>query len=67
MADRVRDSGKFLYRGAAVSAAVFVLFSATSYLYNANNGEPVLPLAPLLLAGAVWLVGYFCRYALSEH
>jgi hypothetical protein len=43
---------------------VIVIFVVWTYLYNASENYPVLPIVPLLLAGIIWLIGWACRYGL---
>jgi len=42
--------------------AAWVVFN---YLYNINRAYPIIPIVPLLIAGAIWLVGRACRYVLA--
>jgi len=59
-------TGDAVYWAATVIAGVIVVFAVASYVSNASEGEPVLPIAPLLLAIVTWLVGRFCRHTLNS-
>lgn len=58
--------GNVLYRGAAALAALILVFTAANYIYNLTQNRPLLPLIPLVVAGAVYLIGYGLRYLLSD-
>jgi hypothetical protein len=45
-------------------AAMILLWAASDYAYNLSNSFPVLSVTAVALAGAIWLVGLFCRHAL---
>ena len=54
--------GKFLYRMATILAGLIALLVIVGYFYDASRGEPIIPIVPLLLAGAIWLIGRSCRH-----
>jgi uncharacterized membrane protein len=56
---------KVVYWTATTVAGLIVLVALASYFSNAAAGEPVIPIAALLLAGAIWLVGWVCRHVLA--
>jgi len=58
--------GNILYRGAAALAAVIILLGAVNYFYNLNQNRPLVPLIPFVLAGVIWLIGWFLRYLLTD-
>jgi 4-hydroxybenzoate polyprenyltransferase len=58
-------TAKVVYWTAATIAGLIVVLAVASYFANASEGEPVFPIVPLLLAAAIWAVGYFCRSAFS--
>jgi hypothetical protein len=58
-------TAEVVYRTATIVAGLIVVLAVASYFANASEGEPVFPIVPLLLAAAIWVVGYFCRSALS--
>jgi hypothetical protein len=56
--------GQIIFWATTAIAAVIVIFVVWTYLYNASENYPVLPIVPLLLAGIIWLIGWACRYGL---
>jgi hypothetical protein len=54
--------GEYLYRVATILAGLIALLVMANYFYDANRGEPILLIVPLLLAGTIWLIGRFCRH-----
>jgi len=58
-------TGEVIYWAATGIAALITVFAVASYVSNASEGEPVLPVAPLLLALVIWLAGRFCRRAIT--
>lgn len=59
---RTESPLQFVYRGASAIALVILFFALINTTYQASLGTPMIPIAPLLLAAAVWLLGYFGRY-----
>ena len=57
--------GKNLYWAATVIAGLIVVAVVTGYVSNAAEGEPFIPIVPLVLAGSIWLVGWACRYVFA--
>jgi len=53
--------GRVLYRAAATLAGLIVVLTALNYFYNVSHDRPLIPLAPLLFAGLVWLIGWGLR------
>ena len=53
--------GEMFYRAAAIIAVLIIALDAINFLYQATQGEPMIPIAPLLVAAAIWLIGYSCR------
>ena len=58
--------GKFIYWAATLIAVLIVVAVVMSYASNASEGDPVIPITPLLLAGVIWLVGWVCRNVLAR-
>jgi hypothetical protein len=58
--------GQFLYQTASVIAGLIALWAVWGYVYNAEKGEPVLDVVPLLLAGAIWLLAWLSRDFLAR-
>ena len=50
---------------ATIIAGLIAVWVVWSYVSNISEGYAVIPIVPLLIAGAVWLVGRACRYALA--
>lgn len=43
-------------------AGLIIVLGAINCLYQVSIlEEPIIPVAPFVLAAAIWLVGYFCR------
>jgi len=59
-------TGEVVYWAATGIALLITVLAVASYASNASEGEPVLPIAPLLLALVIWLAGHFCRNALAN-
>jgi uncharacterized membrane protein len=57
---------EFLYRGTTAFALIIVLFAFVNFAYQTGQGEPMIPVAALFAAGAVWLLGWFCRHVSAE-
>ncbi len=57
--------GTALYWIATIIAGLIVVWAVWNYVYNTDRGEPIIQIVPLLLAGAIWLVGRACRYLLA--
>jgi uncharacterized membrane protein len=62
------DAGwaKVVYWMTTIVAGLIVVVVLAGYFSNAAAGEPVIPIAALLLAGAIWLIGWVCRYVIAE-
>jgi hypothetical protein len=52
---------KTIYWTATLVAGLIVAWVVWGYVSNAEEGEPVFPIVPLLFAGAIWLAGWACR------
>jgi hypothetical protein len=53
--------GEVFYQAASIAAGVIVLLAIANTIYNISEGEPVIPVVALALAGLVWLIGWLCR------
>jgi len=53
------QTGEAIYWTATAVAGLIVVLSVANYLSNVSVGWPVVPIAPLLLAVVVWLIGTF--------
>jgi hypothetical protein len=58
--------GELIYWVATIVAGLIVVFVAWDYVYNIAEGDPVIPIFPLLCAGAIWLAGRACRRGFTE-
>ena len=54
--------GELLYRMATILAGLIALLVIANYFYDASRDEPIVLIVPLLLAGAIWLIGRSCRH-----
>ena len=57
--------GELLYRTAIIIAGLIAALAAAEFLNNPSKGGPIIPIRPLLLAGAIWLIGRVFRYLLA--
>jgi uncharacterized membrane protein YcaP (DUF421 family) len=53
--------GEILYRAALMLAGLVLVFAIGNVIYQMSIVEPKIPLAPFVIALAIWLVGLFCR------
>lgn len=51
----------FFYRGMSAFAPIIVFFAGINFVYRTGQGDPMVPVAALLVAAVVWLLGWFCR------
>jgi hypothetical protein len=54
-------------RAAASIAAIIAMLAVFNFIYNLSQGEPIVSLPALVLAGIVWLTGLGCRFVLGAH
>jgi len=59
-------TGEEVYWTATAIAGLIVVLAVVSYVSNASEGQPVLPIVPLLLAVVIWMAGRFCRQAFTS-
>lgn len=57
--------GETLYWLSTVIAGLIAVWILWGYVYDIDRGEPIIRIVPLLIAGAIWLVGRACRYMLA--
>ncbi len=43
------------------ATTIAILIATLAILNGASETEPVIPIAALLFAGAIWLIGWVCR------
>ena len=53
--------GEILYRASLMIAGLIIVFAIGNVLYQFSTAEPKIPLAPFVVAAAIWAVGLFCR------
>jgi len=53
--------GDILYRAAVMLAGLVLVFAIGNILYQISIAEPKIPLAPFVIAAAIWGVGLSCR------
>jgi hypothetical protein len=51
---------------ASVVVDLIALWVVWDYVVNADNGEPIIQVVPLVFAGAVWLLARLFRSWLAE-
>ena len=51
---------------ASVVVGLIAFWVVWDYVVNANNGEPIIQVVPLLFAGAIWLLARLFRSWLAE-
>jgi uncharacterized membrane protein len=56
---------KVVYWVATIVAGLIVVVVLVGYFSDAAAGEPVISIAALLLAGAIWLIGWVCRHVIA--
>ena len=54
------------YWTATTVAGLIVALVIADYVFNANRGEPIIEVVPLLLAGVIWFIGTFCHHIADE-
>lgn len=52
---------QIFYRAASIIAGLIVLLAIANTIDNISEGEPIIPIVALALAGLVWLIGWLCR------
>ncbi len=57
--------GEIFYWTGTIIAGLLVLWVLWSYEFDADRGEPIVRIAPLVLAGVIWLAGWGCRHVLA--
>jgi len=57
--------GEIIYRASLMLAGLVIVFAVINSVYTASIAQPMIPLAPFVVAGAIWLVGLFCRHVSS--
>ena len=61
-ADMGLSWGDILYRASVMLAGLIIVLAAINCLYQVSIlEEPIIPVAPFVVAAAIWLVGFFCH------
>ena len=61
-ADMVLSWGEIIYRASVMLAGLVIVLAAINSLYQVSIlEEPIIPVAPFVVAAAIWLIGFFCR------
>jgi len=54
--------GEIIYPASAMLAGLIIVLAAINGLYQVSIlEEPIIPVAPFVVAAAIWLIGFFCR------
>jgi hypothetical protein len=59
--EREASLGRVLYWTATIIAGLIVVAVVAGYVSNAGEGVPFISITALMLAGAIWLVGWTSR------
>ncbi|HUL89630.1 MAG TPA: hypothetical protein VLU23_15805 [Pseudolabrys sp.] len=57
--------GEIFYRSSLMLAGFFVLLALGNLAYKASEGDPWIPVFPLVVALVIWLSGRSLRYMLN--
>jgi hypothetical protein len=57
--------GEIVYRASLMLAGFFVLLTVGNLAYKASEGDPWIPVFPLVIALVIWLSGRSLRYMLN--
>jgi hypothetical protein len=57
-------AGSTIFWLATAFAAAIILWVASDFLYGLGQDFPVVNLPGVILAAAIWAVGWLCRFAL---
>ena len=57
--------GEIVYRSSLMLAGFFVLLALGNLAYKASEGDPWIPVFPLVIALVIWLSGRSLRYMLN--
>ena len=61
LGDRGPSPGRVLYWLATTVAALIVIFAAADFFISWAQGQPILRIVALIVAGTIWLIGRACR------
>lgn len=57
--------GEIIYRASLMLAGLVMVFAVINSVYTASIAQPMIPLAPFVVAAAIWLIGLFFRHVAS--
>ena len=63
--NRYRCGARFITAPASSSPASLLPLAAGNFVYKASEGDPWVPIFPVLLAIAIFLIGRALRFVLS--
>ncbi len=63
--ENARHWGETIYSITTIVSVLIAALAITTSLYDVSESEPVVPVAALLLAATIWLIGRSCRYLLT--
>jgi hypothetical protein len=43
-------------------AGLVIVFAVINSIYTASIAQPMIPVAPFVIAAVIWLIGLFCRH-----
>jgi hypothetical protein len=66
VSDREASLGRILYWTATVIASLIVVVVVAVYVSNAAEGVPFISISALMVAGAIWLLGWTSRSLFAE-
>jgi hypothetical protein len=58
--------GNFVFETASIIASLIVAVVVIGYESDSGKDWPVIPIVPLIIAGAILLVGWSCREMSAE-
>jgi hypothetical protein len=61
VSDREASLGRIIYWTATIIAGLIAVGVVAGYASNAAEGVPFISITALMVAGAIWLVGWVCR------
>jgi len=62
--DSALSWGEVIYRASLMLVALVLVATLVNFIYDMSIDLPRIPLAPFVLALAIWLIGRFFRWAM---
>jgi hypothetical protein len=66
MSEMLSRCGEEFYWATTILAGLIAVMAIANYYSSASQGEAILPIAALLVAGVIWLIGWIGRNMLSD-